>query len=75
MNKKNIILLCGGGFSEHDISLVSAAFLKDQLSSLNSYDLHFVEITKEGQWLHEENGACQLTLDGQLRLLQTKTET
>ena len=74
MVKKNVILLCGGGFSEHDISLVSAAFLKDQLSSLDSYNLFFVEITKEGKWLHEKTSTCQLTLDGQLRFLKTNKD-
>ena len=74
MEKKNIVLLCGGGFSEHDISLVSAAFLKDQLSSLNTYNLFFVEITKEGQWIHEETGPCEIGLNGKLRLLKENKE-
>lgn len=46
MNKKNILLLCGGGGSEHDISLMSADYIKEQCEKLNDYHLETLEITK-----------------------------
>lgn len=66
MEQKNILLLCGGGYSEHDISLISASYLKDQLSAHQSFELFFVEITKDGRWVEEKRGHCHLNLKREL---------
>ncbi len=42
MDKKNVLILCGGGGTEHDISLISAKYLEDKLLSLDSYIIYFL---------------------------------
>lgn len=69
MNKTSVLLLCGGGASEHEVSLVSAAFLSDQLNQQPEFTVHLVEITKES-WLL--NGA-NVNLDINKRALITET--
>lgn len=55
MNKKNVLLLCGGGGTEHDVSLVSVKHIKDCLMNLPLVRLTTVEITKSGEWI-TDNG-------------------
>ena len=75
MQQKNILLLCGGGHSEHDISLISASYLKDQLSADQDLNVFFVEITKEGKWREEKKGNCELNLSGELCFSSSEKET
>ncbi|MCW8345967.1 D-alanine--D-alanine ligase [Vibrio sp. ZSDZ65] len=56
MSNMNILLLCGGASSEHEVSLVSADYLESQLQTNPRFDVIRVEITADG-W------RCQ---DGQL---------
>ncbi len=46
MNKKNILLLCGGSGTEHEVSLVSAKFLEKNLQEIGLYNVIKVEIGK-----------------------------
>lgn len=48
MSKLNILLLCGGGSAEHEVSIVSANFLESQLNLNPKFDVTRVEITQEG---------------------------
>ena len=48
MNTTNILLLCGGGSSEHEVSLVSANYLFAQLDSVADFNVVRVEIKNEG---------------------------
>ncbi|MFC5079826.1 D-alanine--D-alanine ligase [Vibrio thalassae] len=48
MSKLNILLLCGGGSAEHEVSLVSANFLESQLNLNPKFNVTRVEITQEG---------------------------
>lgn len=41
---KNILLLCGGGSSEHEISLLSANFVEQQLNLIQNVKVTRVEI-------------------------------
>ncbi|RSD30348.1 D-alanine--D-alanine ligase [Vibrio pectenicida] len=50
MANTTILLLCGGGSAEHDVSLVSADYVQAQLESIDNFDVIRVEITQEG-WL------------------------
>ena len=50
---KNVLLLCGGGSTEHDVSLVSVKHIKDCLSNIPNVNLTMVEIHKSGDWLDE----------------------
>jgi D-alanine-D-alanine ligase len=60
MKTKNILLLCGGGSTEHDVSLVSVKHIKDCLSKLPFINLTTVEISKSGEWLDEKGQAFTL---------------
>ncbi|ASI92565.1 D-alanine--D-alanine ligase [Vibrio mediterranei] len=48
MSELNILLLCGGGSAEHEVSLVSANFLESQLKLNPRFNVTRVEITQEG---------------------------
>lgn len=49
MKKTKILLLCGGGAAEHEISLISADFVQSQLELTSEFDVTRVEI-KENGW-------------------------
>lgn len=46
MSKKNILLLCGGSGTEHEVSLVSAKFVEKNLREIGLYNVIVVEIGK-----------------------------
>ncbi len=64
MNKTSILLLCGGGGSEHDVSLVSAAYILNQVQKQPEFSVHMVEI-KDKVWL----------LDGKVVSLDTSKQS
>ena len=45
--KKNILLLCGGGGTEHEVSLVSSKFIQQNLIDIGLYNVIKVEICKD----------------------------
>ncbi len=45
--KKTILLLCGGGGTEHDVSLVSSKYIHKNLSEMGLYNIIKVEIGKD----------------------------
>ncbi len=51
MKKKNVLLLCGGGSSEHEISLRSVKFYEECMSQMSSVNTIKIEIDKQGQWV------------------------
>jgi D-alanine-D-alanine ligase len=55
MNKKNILLLWGGGGTEHDISGVSSKYVHQTLLDLNHYNVYKVEMTKDKKFQLENN--------------------
>jgi D-alanine-D-alanine ligase len=60
---KNILLLCGGGGSEHAVSLVSAGYLRQQLVALPSIRVIQIELLADRTWRSLEQdipGAVQL---------------
>lgn len=64
--KKNILLLCGGGGTEHDVSLVSARFIYQNLIDLGAYNVHLIEIGKDKIYRNENGDTCELNLKRQL---------
>lgn len=51
----HILLLCGGGGTEHEVSLVSSKYISQQLSELDAFEITHLEIKGEG-WFHIESG-------------------
>ena len=62
MNKHHVLLMCGGGGSEHEISLLSANFLEEQLRALPGIEVTRVELKPDG-WLRADGKACHLGMD------------
>lgn len=46
--KKNILLICGGGSTEHEISLISAEYIYENLKSNPDFNIFHVTIQKNG---------------------------
>lgn len=49
MTKQNLALIFGGQSSEHEISCLSAASIRDQLSD-ERYEIYQIGITRQGNW-------------------------
>jgi len=67
MTIKNILLLCGGGSTEHEVSLVSVKHIRDCLSKINEIKVHSIEIDKKGHWVDEKGKKYLLDAKGYLR--------
>lgn len=61
-----VLLICGGGGSEHDISLTSAEFFKDVLAGISGITVHYVEICRDGTRRDENGNSLELRKDGLL---------
>lgn len=53
MLKKNVLLLFGGGGTEHEVSAVSVKYIKECLSSMEQVNLKTLEIDRSGHWVDE----------------------
>ena len=58
----NVLLLCGGGSAEHEVSLRSADFLEQQLAALPGVAVTRVEMQKD-RWLAADGTECSLGLN------------
>ena len=54
MKKKNVLLLCGGGSSEHEVSLRSVKYYEDNMAKMPNVNTVWIEIDKKGQWIDRE---------------------
>lgn len=70
MLKTNILLVCGGGSAEHEVSLVSAAYLQEQLQKQPDFNIIRVEIDADNAGWLLDNGS-QVTFDIHSKGLQT----
>ncbi len=64
--KKNILLICGGGGTEHDVSLLSSKFIHKNLIDLGLFDIHLVEIGRDKILRDEAGNICELNLKKEL---------
>lgn len=62
MTKRKLALLFGGSSSEHEISCLSAASIRNQLSDA-AYEIYQIGITRQGNW-YLYNGASEGISDG-----------
>src|SRR5690606_12120259 len=63
---KNVLLICGGGGTEHEISLISAQYILTQLKAIEGITPHYVEITKDGTRRDINGTRCELRRAGEL---------
>lgn len=54
MANTTILLLCGGGSAEHEVSLVSADFVQSQLELTPDFEVIRVEMKPEGWYQGEQ---------------------
>lgn len=73
MSSIHVLLLCGGGSAEHEVSLVSANFVEQQLQKIDGITYTRVEM-KESGWFDSEGTHCQLNLDRSLQVGDQKTQ-
>ncbi len=66
MTKKEVLLICGGGSTEHEVSLVSAEFIYNQLKDWDEINLHHVVIEKNGERKDRSGALCELRKSGEL---------
>jgi D-alanine-D-alanine ligase len=64
MGKKNILLICGGGGSEHEVSLVSANYIKSNLEKLDDCVIYYVVINKDGTRTDDKGNLLELRRGG-----------
>ncbi len=64
MSKQNILILFGGGGSEHDISIVSAQYIYDLLIPNKHFTIYSVEIKKDGTRIDKNGRKCELRKNG-----------
>jgi D-alanine-D-alanine ligase len=76
--KKNILLLWGGGGTEHDISGVSSKYVEETIIELKDYNLYKVELTKDKKFKLEngdQNGEIvEINFNRELILKNKKIE-
>ncbi|MCL1079973.1 D-alanine--D-alanine ligase [Parashewanella spongiae] len=73
MSKFNVLLLCGGGSDEHDISLISAGYIQSRLETQPEISLKKLELDAKGQYSDTEGNVFQITHEGYLQH-QTQNE-
>lgn len=64
--KKNILLICGGGSTEHEISLISAEYIYENLKSNPDFNIFHVTIQKDGVRIDREGNEVELRRAGEI---------
>ncbi len=67
MASRTVLLLSGGGGSEHEVSLVSVQYIKKCLEDLPGINLIMVEVAKDGSWLQDTGKKVLLDAGATLR--------
>lgn len=62
----HILLLCGGGGTEHEVSLVSSKYIYQQLSELNTFKITHLEIKDNGWFQIDSDLKYELRSDKSL---------
>ncbi|MBP9673979.1 MAG: hypothetical protein KBD63_02705, partial [Bacteriovoracaceae bacterium] len=70
---KTILLLSGGGGTEHEISQVSSAYLQKSITPY--FKVLHIEMTKEGKWLLENQEEASLRADKKLYTASGASQT
>lgn len=73
MSQINLLLLCGGGGAEHDISLLSANYFETSLAKDSRFNVLRVELDAQGQYRTTNGQACELTNQKQIRFTDRTT--
>lgn len=63
---KNVLILCGGGGTEHDVSLVSAQYFLQQLAKIPEVLPHYLCIESDGRRTNLKGEDCELRKAGEI---------
>ncbi|QSX35456.1 D-alanine--D-alanine ligase [Shewanella avicenniae] len=63
----NILLLCGGGGAEHDISLLSAQYFEACLAQRDDVNLLYLTLNAQGEYHTKAGQKCELTNRREIR--------
>ncbi len=66
MTPKNVLLICGGGGTEHEISLVSAKYILGKLEEISEITPHYLCIEKDGRRTNLAGEDCELRKAGEI---------
>ena len=66
-NRMNILLLCGGGSAEHDISLLSAQYFESCLTQRDDVELLKLTLNAKGEYHTQDGQKCELTNSREIR--------
>ncbi len=72
MAKKNILLICGGGGTEHDISLISAKYILEKLQQIPECSAHYLCIERDGRRTNLKGEDCELRKAGEIYNRETQ---
>lgn len=67
MSKINVLLLCGGGGAEHDISLMSANFFETSLAKSDTFQVLRLILDGQGHYHTQDGKLCDLTNRREIR--------
>lgn len=67
MSAIHVLLLCGGGSAEHEVSIISANYIEQTLKQIDGINYSRVEMKTDG-WFLEDGTSCQLNLDRTLQI-------
>ncbi|MCR9205519.1 MAG: D-alanine--D-alanine ligase [Halobacteriovoraceae bacterium] len=65
-NTINVLLICGGGSTEHEVSLISAKFILEQLQKIEGVTPHYLCIEKDGRRTNLKGDDCELRKAGEI---------
>lgn len=63
---KNVLVLCGGGGSEHDVSLISAKYFLDCLKAIEGISTHYLCIEHDKRRTNQLGQDCELRKAGEI---------
>ncbi len=66
MSSYNVLLICGGGGDEHDISLISADYIQSQLAKFPRVKLTKLILDKQGKYSDTQGNEYYFTSRGEL---------
>ncbi|RYV02870.1 D-alanine--D-alanine ligase [Shewanella sp. OPT22] len=70
MSQYNVIIICGGGSNEHEISLISASYIQSQLAKFSNVNTIKVILDKSGNFIGESGQS--VTFNNQQQLINAQ---
>ncbi|MCL1065453.1 D-alanine--D-alanine ligase [Shewanella olleyana] len=61
MTTFNVLLICGGGSAEHDVSVMSANYFESSLAKSDKVNLLRLELDANGHYFDKDGHRCELT--------------